>query len=289
MTMHTGACSCGHIGITAACEPQIVSMCHCLLCQKRTGSTYSVHAYFPTEHVTVQGTTNVYARKGDSGAYVYFHFCPECGATMYWEVEATPGKTGIPVGVLRIPRSRRQVFLSSRHSDTRGFRFPRASLRTRGTVQSSRPQRPLRSHVGVSHTASARASRLIPVRRDQQASLLPLAPTELMAATCRRADCRQRLLSQAVKWNSRPTAVLHVAQFGARNLPFSGGNNGAQRVAAHPRPPVSNVSEHTASSSSALPSASNRSSVSASRTASSSARSSAHRRCMSGPHPAARA
>jgi hypothetical protein len=25
----------------------------------------------------------------------------------------------------------------------------------------------------------------------------------LIAATCRRAECRQRLLSQAVKWNSR--------------------------------------------------------------------------------------
>jgi hypothetical protein len=103
MAMHTGSCACGQIGITAACEPQTVSMCHCLLCQKRTGSTYSVHAYFPTENVRVVGTTKVYARKGDSGAYVYFHFCPECGSTIYWEVEASPGKTGIPVGVFADP------------------------------------------------------------------------------------------------------------------------------------------------------------------------------------------
>ncbi len=46
-------------------------------------------------------------------------------------------------------------------------------------------------------------------------------------------------------------------------------NNGAQCVAPHPHPPVSNVSAQTASSSSALPLASRRSSVSASRTASS--------------------
>ena len=103
MAMHTGSCACGQIGITAACEPQTVSMCHCLLCQKRTGSTYSVHAYFPTENVRVEGTTKVYARKGDSGAYVYFHFCPECGSTIYWEVEASPGKTGIPIGVFADP------------------------------------------------------------------------------------------------------------------------------------------------------------------------------------------
>jgi hypothetical protein len=62
-----------------------------------------VHAYFPSENVAVEGTTKVYVRKGESGAYVYFHFCPECGSTMYWEVEATPGKTGIPVGVFADP------------------------------------------------------------------------------------------------------------------------------------------------------------------------------------------
>jgi hypothetical protein len=103
MDMRTGSCACGQVVITAGAAPQIVSMCHCLLCQKRTGSTYSVHAYFPTESVAVEGTTKVYARKGDSGAYVYFHFCSECGSTMFWEVEATPGKTGIPVGVFADP------------------------------------------------------------------------------------------------------------------------------------------------------------------------------------------
>ena len=49
------------------------------------------------------GTTKVYARKGDFGAYIYFHFCPECGPTVYWEVEASPGKTGIPIGVFADP------------------------------------------------------------------------------------------------------------------------------------------------------------------------------------------
>jgi hypothetical protein len=103
MVMHTGSCSCGLVEITATAEPLLVSMCHCLLCQKRTGSTYSVHAYLPSESVAVNGATKSYVRTGDSGAYVYFHFCHECGSTMYWEVEATPGRTGIPVGVFADP------------------------------------------------------------------------------------------------------------------------------------------------------------------------------------------
>lgn len=45
-------------------------------------------------------------------------------------------------------------------------------------------------------------------------------------------------------------------------------NKGAQRVAAHPHPPTSNVRAHTASSSSVSPLASSRLSVSASRTVS---------------------
>jgi hypothetical protein len=93
-------------------------MCHCVLCQKRTGSTYSVHAYFATEDVRVAGRTKVYARKGDSGAFVYFHFCPECGSTVCWEVEATPGKTGIAVGVFAdssFPPPNASIFAPHRH------------------------------------------------------------------------------------------------------------------------------------------------------------------------------
>ena len=98
----------------------------------------------------------------------------------------------------------------------------------------------------------------------------------------RMSRTNKRSLAKAPR---RPTTVRHVAQIGARNLPFSGENNGAQRVAAHPHPPVSNVSAQTASSSSALPLASRRSSVFASTTVSSAASSSAHRRCVYGrPH-----
>jgi hypothetical protein len=109
-----------------------------------------VHAYFPTEEVRIEGTTKVYARKGDSGAYVHFHFCPECGTTVYWKVEASPGKTGIAIGVFADPTFPARTFLSSRRINTRGSRFPRASLRTKGTV---RPSRPLRLRAEVDRPA----------------------------------------------------------------------------------------------------------------------------------------
>jgi hypothetical protein len=103
MANHSGSCSCGKVRITALCEPQAVSMCHCLLCQKRTGSTYSVHGYFPSKDVGVEGATKTYSRTGDSGAHIDFRFCPECGSTVCWEVEAIPGATGIPAGIFADP------------------------------------------------------------------------------------------------------------------------------------------------------------------------------------------
>lgn len=38
----TAACSCGSLAITTTGEPRRVSACHCLACQKRTGSAFGV-------------------------------------------------------------------------------------------------------------------------------------------------------------------------------------------------------------------------------------------------------
>ena len=93
MNARSGSCACEKIRITAAGEPNSISMCHCLLCQKRTGSAYSVHAYYPCNAVTTDGGAKCYARPGDSGSYVFFYFCPDCGSTVYWTVEAMPDIT----------------------------------------------------------------------------------------------------------------------------------------------------------------------------------------------------
>lgn len=103
MSIRTGACQCGRIRIAASAEPLTVSMCHCQDCQRRTGSSYSVHGYFPRDSVRIEGSPKSYSRKGDSGAYVTFHFCPDCGSTIFWEAEATPDRIGIPAGLFADP------------------------------------------------------------------------------------------------------------------------------------------------------------------------------------------
>jgi hypothetical protein len=96
-------CACGGIRITCEGEPATVSMCYCQQCQKRTGSAYSVHAYFSITQVKIEGATKGFTRSSDSGRMMNFCFCPECGSTMCWTAPARPDEIGIPLGLFADP------------------------------------------------------------------------------------------------------------------------------------------------------------------------------------------
>lgn len=97
------SCSCGQLTAQVVGEPVRVSICHCLACQRRTGSVFGAQARFPAEQVTVSGECTTYVREGDSGNRAHFHFCPRCGATVYYELEGVPGVVGMPVGAFADP------------------------------------------------------------------------------------------------------------------------------------------------------------------------------------------
>jgi hypothetical protein len=104
MTNSEAACSCGALRLICQGDPVRVSMCHCLECQRRTGSTFGVQAWFPREQVRlVKGADKRYSRQGDSGRIVTFHFCPECGSTVFWEPEQRPDLMAVAVGMFANP------------------------------------------------------------------------------------------------------------------------------------------------------------------------------------------
>jgi hypothetical protein len=74
-------------------------MCHCLDCQRRTGSVFSVQARFRTENVTLAGATTQFRRTGDSGGVGIMHFCPTCGSTVYWTYEGNTEVVSVAVGM----------------------------------------------------------------------------------------------------------------------------------------------------------------------------------------------
>ena len=103
MTRRVASCSCGQLSATTTGAPVRISICHCLACQRRTGSVFGMQARFPEAAVTVQGRSTVFARTGDEGTTARFHFCSDCGATVYYLMDAIPGMVAIPVGAFADP------------------------------------------------------------------------------------------------------------------------------------------------------------------------------------------
>lgn len=119
-TSREAACACGQLSLTVTGEPAMISQCHCLLCQRRTGSPYGVTAFFRRDqaHKPV-GTSQPFHRKGDSGNGITFHFCPRCGSTVFWEPDARPEMLCISVGTFADPEfgaPQRSIWAESRHA-----------------------------------------------------------------------------------------------------------------------------------------------------------------------------
>jgi len=103
MTSRVASCSCGQLRLACEGEPVRISICHCLDCQKRTGSVFATQARFPREAVTIEGRATRWTRRGDSGGSATFGFCPTCGSTVYWEGGGIPDSVAVAVGAFADP------------------------------------------------------------------------------------------------------------------------------------------------------------------------------------------
>jgi hypothetical protein len=83
-------------------------VCHCLACQRRTGSVFGAQARFAAAAVTVSGASTEFVRVGDAGTRTTFNFCPTCGATVYYRLPDE--MIAIPVGAFADPTFPAPVF-----------------------------------------------------------------------------------------------------------------------------------------------------------------------------------
>jgi len=118
MSHRLASCSCGQLTAEVIGEPVRVSICHCLACQRRTGSVFGQQARFRREDVSLSGASSEYVRVGDEGTRVEFHFCPNCGSTVYWKLAGLEGYLAIAVGAFadpNFPEPRVSVYESRKH------------------------------------------------------------------------------------------------------------------------------------------------------------------------------
>jgi hypothetical protein len=95
-------------------------MCHCLACQRRTGSAFGIQARFPAEQVRIEGRSREYVRVSDEeeGVAHTFSFCPGCGATVYYRCSDLPDLIAVPIGAFadpQFPAPTISVYESRRH------------------------------------------------------------------------------------------------------------------------------------------------------------------------------
>jgi hypothetical protein len=105
METRTAGCSCGQLSLTAEGDPIRISVCHCLACQRRTGSAFGVQARFTSDQVSVDGRYRDYVRTSDEADRLEhaFHFCPDCGATVFYTEPTAPDLVAAPVGAFADP------------------------------------------------------------------------------------------------------------------------------------------------------------------------------------------
>lgn len=118
MTTRTASCQCGGLTATSEGEPDVVSLCSCLNCQRRTGSAFGLTAIYQREAVTVSGAASHFSPTSESGNVAIMSFCPTCGSTVFWDRAGKPEVICIAVGAFAdptFPTPIRTVYDEHRH------------------------------------------------------------------------------------------------------------------------------------------------------------------------------
>ena len=79
----TGRCQCGGVSYTITGTPLRVTGCHCLECQKQSGSAFGLALWVKPGDLRLKGTVKSHTRIADSGRPITGVFCPGCGNRIY--------------------------------------------------------------------------------------------------------------------------------------------------------------------------------------------------------------
>ena len=95
--MTRASCACGGLQAEVDGLPRRTAICHCHDCRTRTGSAFSWNAWFDVGRVRVPDGSKSFERVGDEGSTITYHFCPDCGVTVWYTNSKIDG-VAIPAG-----------------------------------------------------------------------------------------------------------------------------------------------------------------------------------------------
>lgn len=79
-----GGCQCGEVRYRIHGEPLGLSVCHCLDCQRQSGSAFGMSlAVAEKDFELLAGSLRTFTLTSDSGNPKTCAFCPDCGVRIY--------------------------------------------------------------------------------------------------------------------------------------------------------------------------------------------------------------
>ena len=84
--MFEGGCACGEVRYRLASDPLFVHCCHCLYCQRQTGSAFVINLLIEADRVdVVRGRPHQVSVPRDGGSTQEIWRCPTCEVALFSE------------------------------------------------------------------------------------------------------------------------------------------------------------------------------------------------------------
>jgi hypothetical protein len=98
---YKGGCQCGAVRFEISAEPLTAYVCHCITCQKQSGSAFGMAIVVPTGAIAVlEGGTSTFIKTADSGRESDCVFCPKCGNRLFHHIKADAAMSMVKTGLL---------------------------------------------------------------------------------------------------------------------------------------------------------------------------------------------
>ncbi|UCG74299.1 MAG: GFA family protein [Chromatiales bacterium] len=100
--IYKGSCLCGAVQYVyrPSREPIATVVCHCLDCQRYTGTAFGTYILIPSDDFSQTGEVRSFETEVAPGRINQRNFCVTCGSHMAEYGPAFPGITILPVGTL---------------------------------------------------------------------------------------------------------------------------------------------------------------------------------------------